>query len=457
MNLLHLIMSFLTTPNETATLFVTLPCSFIENYLSFWLFTRLLKINYTKTQRNIYIIIFPIIGIFSNLFISAPFNVVINYILNFIYFIFYLKLGFLKSIAAIAIPLIVFGLVNSLILKPFLKLFSITANDLANTPIYKLTYLFFVYAIISILILFFKYKKIIFNLKGDIGKKTTYMILANLIFAIIALSVQLFQTYYYINVVPVQVSIFNFVLILAYFLFSFHSLMKAINLDITMKNLENAEHYNKSLTILYDNVKGFKHDFDNVINTMDGFVQAKDYDGLQNYYNSLKDHCMTVKTVELLNPHNINNPGIYNLLVSKYQKACEEDIFMKFDFFIDFSKLNLQLYEFSKILGILLDNAIEAAKECEVKKVVASFRESRKNNVQIITIENTYADKNIDTEKIFEKNYSGKKSHSGIGLWEVRQIVNHNPNVVLNTFKNEKYFVQQLELYDSDALINLSD
>ena len=73
MNLLHLIMSFLTTPNETATLFVTLPCSFIENYLSFWLFTRLLKINYTKTQRNIYIIIFPIIGIFSNLFISLNF------------------------------------------------------------------------------------------------------------------------------------------------------------------------------------------------------------------------------------------------------------------------------------------------------------------------------------------------------------------------------------------------
>ena len=118
MNLLHLIMSFLTTPNETATLFVTLPCSFIENYLSFWLFTRLLKINYTKTQRNIYIIIFPIIGIFSNLFISAPFNVVINYILNFIYFIFYLKLGFLKSIAAIAIPVISTS-VSSIVYPPY--------------------------------------------------------------------------------------------------------------------------------------------------------------------------------------------------------------------------------------------------------------------------------------------------------------------------------------------------
>lgn len=457
MNIIHIIMNFFTTPNENATLLLTLPCSFIENYLSFWLSTRVLKINYTKTQRNIYIILFPIIGIFSSLFVPTPFNVVINYIINFVYFAFYLKTGIIKSVAAIVIPFIVFGLVNSLILKPFLKLFSITADDLSYTPIYRLTYLFSVYAIITIIILFLKYKKIIFSLKGNIGKKTINMLLANLIFAIIALSIHLFQTYYYINVIPVQISVFNFVLILAYFLFSFSSLMKAMNLDITMRNLENAENYNKSLTILYDNVKGFKHDFDNVINTMDGFVQAKDYTGLQNYYNSLKDHCMTVKTVELLNPKSINNPGIYNLLVTKYQKACDENIFMKFDFFIDFSKLNFSLYELSKILGILLDNAIEAAKECEVKKIIASFRESRKNNVQIITIENTYVDKNVDTEKIFEKNYSGKKSHSGIGLWEVKQIINRNHNVVLNTYKTENYFVQQLELYDSEALINLYD
>lgn len=457
MYFIHLIMKFLTTSNETTTFFITLPCSFIENYFSFWLFTRLLKINYTKTQRNIYLIAFPIIGIFSSLFIPAPFNVIINYIINLSFFIFHLKLGIIKSISAIVIPFVIFGLVNSLLLKPFLKIFNITANDLSSIPFYKLTYLFFVYVIISIIILFLKYKKIIFSLKGNIGKKTVNMLLANLIFAIIALSIHLFQTYYYINTIPIQISLFNFVLILAYFLFSFSSLVKAMNLDITMRNLENSENYNKSLTILYDNVKGFKHDFDNVINTMDGFVQAKDYTGLQNYYNSLKDHCMTVKTVELLNPNSINNPGIYNLLVTKYQKACDENIFMKFDFFIDFSKINFPLYEFSKILGILLDNAIEAAKECEIKKIIASFRESRKNNVQIITIENTYVDKNIDTEKIFEKNYSRKKSHSGIGLWEVKQIVNRNHNIVLNTYKTENYFVQQLELYDSDALINLYD
>lgn len=455
MNLLNNFFNILITPNEITTTFITLPCSFIENYLSFWLFTRLLKINYTKLQRNFYIIIFPILGILTSLFIPAPYNIFINYIINFCYLKFYMNLGFIKSIIAILIPFIIFGLVNSLILTPFLKLFAISADDLTKIPIYKLTYLFFVYILITIIILFLHYKKVIFNLKGEFGRKTIYTILANLIFAIITLSVQLIQTYYYINTIPIQISLFNFILILSYFVFSFSSLIKAMNLDITLKNLENSENYNKSLTILYDSVKGFKHDFDNVIHTMDGFVQANDLAGLQNYYNSLKTHCMTIKNVELLNPNSINNPGIYNLLVTKYQKACDENINMNFEFFIDFSIIHLTLYEFSKILGILLDNAIEAAKECEDKTINVCFREARKNNVQIIIIENTYLDKNIDTEKIFEKNFSGKKDHSGIGLWEIKQIIKHHPNIVLHTTKTDDLFIQQLELYDPKKLINL--
>ena len=55
-----------------------------------------------------------------------------------------------------------------------------------------------------------------------------------------------------------------------------------MTLQVTTAELENAEHYNNSLSVLYDNVKAFKHDFDNMVFIIGGFVDTNDLDGLKN-------------------------------------------------------------------------------------------------------------------------------------------------------------------------------
>ena len=107
----------------------------------------------------------------------------------------------------------------------------------------------------------------------------------------------------------------------------------------------------------------------------------------------------------------------------------------------------MKIYEFARILGILLDNAIEASAECEEKIINLTFRNDTKNSRQLVIVENTYKNKDIDTDKIFEKGFSGKENHTGLGLWEVRKLVKKNNNLNLYTSKNDKYFSQQLEIY----------
>ena len=143
----------------------------------------------------------------------------------------------------------------------------------------------------------------------------------------------------------------------------------------------------------------------------------------------------------------VNNDGIYNLLTKKYYEADSKDIKVNITFLLDLSKLNMKIYEFARILGILLDNAIEASSECKEKLINLTFREDSRNSRQLIIVENTYKNKDVDTEKIFEKGVSGKEEHSGLGLWEVRKIVKKNKNINLFTTKNEKFFIQQLEIY----------
>ena len=107
----------------------------------------------------------------------------------------------------------------------------------------------------------------------------------------------------------------------------------------------------------------------------------------------------------------------------------------------------MRIYDFARILGILLDNAIEASSESDEKIINITFRNDSKNSRQLIIIENSYKDKNIDTDKIFEKGISGKENHTGLGLWEVRQILKKTNNANLFTSKTDELFSQQLEIY----------
>ena len=76
-----------------------------------------------------------------------------------------------------------------------------------------------------------------------------------------------------------------------------------------------------------------------------------------------------------------------------------------------------------------------------------TFRNEDKNHRNIIQIENTYKDKNVDLDNIFNKGISGKKEHTGLGLWEIKQFLKKNNNINLYTSKTDKYFSQQLEIY----------
>ena len=62
------------------------------------------------------------------------------------------------------------------------------------------------------------------------------------------------------------------------------------------------------------------------------------------------------------------------MINSKYYQAQEDGIEVSMSFFLDLDKLNMNIYEFSKILGILLDNAIEAARDSKEKIINITFR-----------------------------------------------------------------------------------
>ena len=105
------------------------------------------------------------------------------------------------------------------------------------------------------------------------------------------------------------------------------------------------------------------------------------------------------------------------------------------------------IYEFTRILGILMDNAIETTSECDNKYIHVEIRNDFARNRQLLIIENTYKNIDVDIEKIYEKGYSTKPHNTGLGLWEVENILKKHKNITRFTSKYDKLFKQQIEIY----------
>ena len=447
MNILNNLWLAISTPNEELVKIVCVFLLFIEAPLSFSLINNVFNLSCTKKQKYLYISVTACIAAIATLFISWPFNIILNYITAFLILYFVIKLSFIKSFIATIFPSIVFNLIGYLLANPYLDLLKITYEENNTIAIYRIPFALLTYSIVLIFNLIIKYRKFTINILEDFDKKSKSIIIFNFIFGFICIFLQGILSVKYIDILPIEFTFFNFICLLIYFVLSFFSLAKVMSLSTTTKKLESAEEYNKTLHILHDNVRGFKHDFDNIVTTIGGYIKTNDMEGLEKYYSQLQEDCSKVNTLYILNPDIINNPGIYNLLTTKYSEAEEKGIKVNLTFLLDLNELHMKIYEFARILGILLDNAIDAASECDEKVLNIVFRNEAKNNRNIILIENTYKDKDVDLNQIFNKGISGKENHTGLGLCEIRQILKKNNNVNLYTNKNEKYFTQQLEIY----------
>ncbi len=437
----------LTTVNPELTNLIGIPSMFLEAFVYMLLFTTILNINATRKQKTIYVLLMSFLSILTRLLIPNPFNAFVNVLIIFILNICIFKISIIKGLAFLLIPFIIVALLESIIAKIYYSILNIDYLVGGTIPIHRLLGTLIMYSVMFLIYLLLKYFKINFGKLQVLDKKKRYLLLLDAILGIILIGLQIYVTYFYSSVLPFYIVIFSLVGLFTYVLISLYTIITVSKLEVTSTNLEEAQLYNKTLEILQDNTRAFRHDFSNIIQGMAGYIDNNDIEGLRKYYSQLLEDIQETNNLTTLSPKVVNNPAIYNVLAAKYHKADSLGIKIHLEAFLDLNELHMKIYEFTRVLGILMDNAIEATSECENKVINVTFRKDNRKHMQLLIIENTYKDKNIDTEKIFEKGYSTKKGNTGLGLWEIRQILKKNNNLNLYTTKNSEYFSQQFEIY----------
>ena len=450
MEILQTVWTALTTLNDILLKILSFPIYFIDATVNMLLFTTILNIKCTKRTKIIYVLSWGIIGYLIRNFIPDPYGSFTNLITGFILIKFLLKASWLKALIAEFIVVTITGIFELFMFRFYLVVFNIPYELITTAPFYRLISTLSIYLCIYLLYRIIRYCKFHIDLE-HMTKKNKILFFINTILGILAIGSQIYIMAFYSDKMPIGITVLSMLSLLAYFILSIYSLLSTNKLNTTSQDLEEAQLYNKTLTLLHDSMRGFKHDFHNIVQGIGGYIETENMDGLKKYYSQLLKDCNRVNNLTALNPSIINNPAIYNVMAAKYHKADEIGVQINLGIFVDLNEIekHVKIYEFTRILGILMDNAIEAASECDEKIIHVSFRKEENRHRLVMVIENTYTNKNIDLDRIFEKDFStkSKKTNSGLGLWEIRQILKRNNNLNLFTTKNEEYFVQQFEIY----------
>ena len=197
---------------------------------------------------------------------------------------------------------------------------------------------------------------------------------------------------------------------------------------------------------LYDEVRGFRHDFAGIVASMEPAIANQDMAEVSTIYQDV-----FLKTNEKLrkadytafNLHNIHDIAIRNTLAKVMIVADKQGIHFSLETVGVVEELALPMLEAIRILSILTKNALEATSEAENPQIwVALLAGDR--SVRFI-IENTRKKEELNPSILSQKGYSTKGNHSGLGLATLEDMVFHY-DLNLDTQLGETTFRQDLEL-----------
>ena len=213
------------------------------------------------------------------------------------------------------------------------------------------------------------------------------------------------------------------------------------------QQLNSMSSYSEHIESLYTQIRGFRHDYTNLLVSLNEAIHHNDMPAVKSIYDTvLADSGKSLNTdsYQIGNLAKISNPSVKSIISAKLMEAHQKGIALKVEVEDYMDSPKMEVLDFLRTLSILLDNAIEAAEKCkEASLVFAYFKDS---NSDILIVENSTETERINTKTIFKRGFSSKGDNRGIGLANVKEILDKYDNVILNTTSVDYRFRQEMRI-----------
>jgi len=255
-----------------------------------------------------------------------------------------------------------------------------------------------------------------------------------------------------------DIAIFNAVyalLLTAFFLFQIFvifaftdSFQKEMTLAHKEELYKNIEDYADNIERMASKLRSFRHDNLNLMIGFQEYINANDIENIRIYFQqymvAFKEN-LADADLHLLSLKNLKIPEIKSLFSFKLQSAQQLgiDVFINVD--EDTGNVSgRNLIDLCRILGIVLDNAIEACEEVENATLKVDVYKNE-SNIQFVII-NTCSPHLPTWVRLSEKGYSSKGEGRGTGLHTVSLLIEKNKNLFFNQNTDKGKFKFELRV-----------
>lgn len=367
-------------------------------------------------------IIFTIIALYLSIFqkdisnsvyyaLTYELLVFISEIIISLFFVSIFKIN-MNSYEKFKFLLLIFSVVNCLIVYLLSKIKYISKNVKKLNNIIKKNYKDWIYIVIIMILLSF----LIVSNKNNLGSDIDY----------------------YINAGMVIFVIFSLIYVI-YNKFQRQAMEEKYN-----ESMEYVLRYEKII-----NEQGKKnHEYNNQLMVIKGY--ANNPEKLTEYLEEVIGDHRTGQNYTVKQLGFLPDGGVKGLLYHKLSKMEENNI--KYYLYVDqnikdkdIESFDLKTYrDLTKLLGVFLDNAIDAALKSEEKEIEVELKD--KDDCLLVIISNTY-DKNIDINKVGKSGFTTKGAGHGFGLSIVKDIARTNSEIETFSSKETDKFIQTAMVY----------
>ncbi|MFC0362811.1 sensor histidine kinase [Enterococcus canintestini] len=241
------------------------------------------------------------------------------------------------------------------------------------------------------------------------------------------------------------VSMYTGVLIIGAF-FSVGLIKQSIKNRLLKQEYQSLTEYMKMLELTNNEIRNFRHDYKNILLTIEGYLDEKDYSALDHYFRKVIMPTVTYlekDSFKISKASNIESREVKSLVVNKVLIAQQKGI----NTIIEIPKLIKELPDnlimlLIRALGIILDNAIEGADKSENPELrIAMFEVGR---TLTIIIRNSCLENIPPLHQIKQSGFSTKGAGRGHGLAILQELIHEVDNVFLETKIENDYFMQKI-------------
>ncbi len=197
-----------------------------------------------------------------------------------------------------------------------------------------------------------------------------------------------------------------------------------------------------------EEINQFRHDYLNILSSLESYLEEGDLQALTVYY---QQTIQPTRTLFLANAsklsalQKIDHPAIRGIFMTKLLLAQEKGISVHLEMTgkIIFPKHVFDL-NLIRILGILLDNAIEEVDALGKGELAVAFFQEK--DALVILIQNTVRNPVKPLYQLKKQGFSTKGKGRGYGLSTVDELMSQTSTLLLETTISQHLFVQKLTL-----------